>query len=192
MMSEIADSSADPANITVAVTRIVRPGKEAAFEQALETFVRRSLDRPGQLGVHVLRPAPGSGSREYGLLRQFSNEAARDAFYHSPLFTEWSATVEPLVEGPARYQAVTGLEGWFTLPGQRTIVPPPRWKMAVATLLGVYPTSLLLGVAVVPFTHSLPKAIQTLVIAACMVALLTWVVMPNVTKLIHSWLHRTS
>jgi antibiotic biosynthesis monooxygenase (ABM) superfamily enzyme len=192
MMSEVADASADPANITVAVTRIVRPGKEAAFEQALEGFVRRSLDKPGQLGVHLLRPPAGSGSREYGLLRRFANEAARDAFYQSPLFSEWSATVEPLVEGPPRYQAVTGLEGWFTLPGQHSIVPPPRWKMAVATLLGVYPTSLLLGVAVVPFTHALPKLIQTLVIATCMVALLTWVVMPNVTKLIHSWLHPKS
>ncbi|MDP9290868.1 MAG: antibiotic biosynthesis monooxygenase [Verrucomicrobiota bacterium] len=188
-MSAGSHSSADAAVVTVAVTRKVRPGSEAAFEQALDDFVRRSLDQPGQLGVHVLRPAPGSGSHEYGLLRRFSNDQARDNFYHSPLFAEWSEKVAPLVEGEPQYQTVTGLEGWFTLPGQRVIVPPPRWKMAVATLLGVYPTSLFLGLGVAPFLHPLPTALRSLVIAACMVALLTWVVMPNVTKLLRTWLH---
>jgi antibiotic biosynthesis monooxygenase (ABM) superfamily enzyme len=62
--------------------------------------------------------------------------------------------------------------------------------MAVATLLGVFPTSLLLGIVVEPFLHPFPMAIRSLVIAVCMVALLIWVVMPTVNKSLNPWLHR--
>ena len=50
--------------VTVSITRTVKPGSEAEFERALHDFVQRSLILDGQLGVHIMRPAPGSGSRE--------------------------------------------------------------------------------------------------------------------------------
>lgn len=78
-----------------------------------------------------------------------------------------------------------GLEAWF----HSSHTPPPRWKMAVATLLGVYPTSLLLAVTVGGAVHTWPLLARSLVIAGCMVALLTWVVMPLVTRLLHGWLN---
>ena len=62
--------------------------------------------------------------------------------------------------------------------------------MAVATLVGVYPTSLLLSLTLGKIVHSWPLFARSLIIAGCMVALLTWVVMPNVTKLLRKWLHR--
>ena len=66
---------AAPEPITVCASRVAKPGSEAAFEQALHEFVRRSLVEPGQLGVHVMRPAPGSGSREYGIIRKLAARA---------------------------------------------------------------------------------------------------------------------
>jgi antibiotic biosynthesis monooxygenase (ABM) superfamily enzyme len=101
------------------------------------------------------------------------------------MFQEWDANARTLTEGEPVYRELHGLEAWFRSPH----APPPRWKMAIATLLGVFPTSLLLGVAVAPFLDPLPMAIRSLVIATCMVALLTWVVMPAVTKILHPWLH---
>lgn len=75
--------------VTVAVTRVVKTGCEEEFERTLHDFVQASLHLPGQLGVHILRPASGSGSREYGLLRRFESAEARDEFYRSPPFEEW-------------------------------------------------------------------------------------------------------
>jgi hypothetical protein len=177
------------APVTVAVTRIVKPGCEEAFEQALHDFVQDSLHLPGQLGVHILRPPPGSGSREYGILRRFENAEARDEFYRSPLFEEWKQKVDGLVEGEPRYERLSGLETWFTLPGQRAIVPPPRWKMALMTLLGVYPASLLLGVTVGKWVKGWPISVSSLVIGALMVILLTWALMPQLTRLFKAWLY---
>lgn len=173
--------------ITVAVTRIVRPGNEPAFEAALHHLVERSLGTAGQLGVHVLRPASGSGSREYGILRRFASEADLEAFCESQDYRDYDASVASLTEGQARRERVSGLEAWFTSPG-RAIVPPPRWKMALVTLLGVYPVSLLLQLLLKPLTPALPNWAVGLLMSACMIVCLTWLVMPLLARLFHSWL----
>src|SRR5437667_12765901 len=81
-------SASEP--VTVSTTRTVKPGCEAGFERALHEFVQRSLNLPGQLGVHVMRPAPGTTSREYGIIRTSSNGEALTAFRTSPEYLEWN------------------------------------------------------------------------------------------------------
>jgi len=175
-------------SITVCISRTVKSGCEAAFERALHDFVQRSLALPGQLGVHVMRPAPGSDSREYGIIRKFCNRDALAAFRSSPEYLEWNQTTLDLTEGSGRVEELTGLESWFTLPGA-ALRALPKWKMAVVTVLGVYPTSLLLGETVGRWTRDWPILLNVLVFATVMVALLTWVVMPLLSRLLHAWLH---
>jgi len=171
--------------IHIAITRRVRAGAEDEFQQALREFLRDSLANTGVLGVHVLEPAPGSASREYGILRTFADEAECDAFYRSPLFAAWQQRVAPLSEGDASRRKLTGLEAWF----RSGNTSPPRWKMALATLVGVYPTSVALALTIGEATSAWPLLARSLAFAACMVAALTWVVMPVVTRVLRSWLH---
>ncbi len=171
--------------IHIAITRRVRAGREAEFQEALREFLKASLSETGVVGVHMLTPPPGSAQREYGILRSFADAAERDAFYRSPLYEDWLARVAPLTEGEATMRNLTGLEAWF----RSGAGLPPRWKMAVATLLGVYPTSLVLTLTVGEAAHSWPLLARTLAVATCMVAALTWIVMPLVTRILHRWLH---
>lgn len=171
--------------IHIAITRRVRPGHEAEFQQALREFLQTSFAHGGVQGASMLTPPPGSGTREYGILRTFANEAERDSFYESQMFRTWEARARTLTEGEPVYRQLHGLEAWFRSPETR----PPRWKMAVATLMGVYPTSLFLALTVGKVVHTWSVPARSLVIAACMVALLTWAVMPLVTRLLHGWLH---
>lgn len=171
--------------IHVAITRTVRPGCEVEFQKRLREFLQASLAHGGVLGVHMLEPPPGANTREYGILRTFADAAERDAFYASSLYRDWQARVAPLTEGERGYRELHGLEAWFRSPSN----PPPRWKMATATLLGVYPTSLILSATVGAAVHDWPAALRGLAIAVCMVGLLTWVVMPLVTRALHQWLH---
>jgi hypothetical protein len=46
-----------------------------------------------------MRPAPGSGSREYGIIRKFENREAFAAFRTSPEYLEWNALAVELTEG---------------------------------------------------------------------------------------------
>ncbi len=173
-------------SIHVAITRKVREGAEAEYEEKLRRFVQSSLSAPGTRGVQMLHPAPQAASREYGILRSFATAEDRDAFYQSPMYAEWEKDVAHLVEGKPGYRDLHGLEAWFEHP---ELPRPPRWKLAVATLVGVYPTSLFLGTFVAPQVHHLHRSVTTLIIASCMVAALTWLVMPLVTKVMHRWLH---
>lgn len=172
--------------IHIAITREVRPGCEAEFQQALLEFMKASFNHHGVLGASMLVPPPGSNTREFGILRTFDNEQEREAFYESPMFKEWEERARKLTEGEPRYRQLHGLEAWFRSPRD----PPPRWKMAVATFLGVFPTAMILNVTLGGAIRSWPFVIGSALFNACMVVLLTWVVMPLVTGALRGWLHR--
>jgi antibiotic biosynthesis monooxygenase (ABM) superfamily enzyme len=170
--------------IHIAITRRVRAGCEAQFQQALREFLQTSFGHGGVQGASMLTPPPGSDSREYGILRTFANEADRDAFYDSPMFKAWDERARTLTEGEPVYRQLHGLEAWFRSPHN----PPPRWKMAVATFLGVFPVAMVLNLTLGPVIRSWPFIVSNAVFNACVVALLTWVVMPLVTRILHRWL----
>lgn len=173
--------------ITVSVTRTVKPGYESAFESALHDFVQRSLQLPGQHGVHIMRPAPGSSSSDYGIVRKFADRRALEAFHESPEYRAWLEAVRDFTEGPPRTEELSGLESWFTLPGA-PLRAFPKWKMAMATFLGVFPVATFLGLVLSPWIASWPLLVKNAVFNACVVTLLTWVVMPNITRVLHGWL----
>lgn len=175
--------------IHIAITRRVKPGCEEAFEERLKQFAHESLTVPGTTGVQLITPQSESGPREFGILRSFKDTIAKDAFYQSDVFSRWTSDIESMVEGDSIRRELHGLEAWFN---QSDLPRPQRWKMAIATLLGVYPTSLLLGTFAAPMLHGMPKALASLVIAICMVISLTWLVMPIVTRILHRWLHPDS
>lgn len=169
--------------IHIAITRKVLPGKEAEFKEALRRFLGASFLHGGVQGAAMITPLQGASNREIGILRTFADEAERDAFYDSPQFKAWETYASTVTEAPV-YRELTGLEAWFETPGA-----PPRWKMAVATLCGVYPTSLLLSLTLDPLIRDMPLLVRSFIISALIVALLSWVVMPPLTKAVKNWLH---
>lgn len=120
--------------IQVAITHKVKPGCERAFKESLREFFQNSLDHHGVLGVHLISPPIGSNTREYGVLRTFTDKHERDEFYRSDLFGRWQKQVAQLTDGERTYRELHGLEAWF-----RAAEPPARWKMALLTWLGVWP-----------------------------------------------------
>src|SRR2546430_2932796 len=138
--------------IHIAITRRVKPGCEAEFQQALREFFQTSFAHGGVLGASMLTPPPGSDSREYGILRSFASEKERDAFYESPMFQAWEERARTLTEGEPVYRPLHGLEAWFRSPHN----PPPKWKMAVATFIGVFPLAMILNLTIGPVIREWP------------------------------------
>lgn len=172
--------------IHVAITRRIKPGCEQEFQAALKEFFARSLAESGVHGAAMLVPPPGSTSTEYGIIRSFASAVERDAFYASPLYHEWKKRVAPLSDGEPEARELHGLEAFF----RHDPSPPPRWKMAIATYLGVVPVIMTLALTLGPLIRSWNFVLYNLVFNACVVALLTWVVMPVITRILHRWLSR--
>ena len=171
--------------IHVAITRKIKPGCEAEFQKLLQEFFKTSFTQIGVHGASMLVPPPGSPSPEFGILRTFANARERDAFYASPMFKMWEERIKPLTEGDPVHRQLNGLEAWFRSPQN----PPPLWKMAIATYLGVVPVIMGLSLTLGPLVRSWNFVLNNLVFNACVVLLLTWVVMPLITRVLQPWLH---
>lgn len=172
--------------IHVAIVRRVRPGNEADFQQALREFIQVSFTHEGVIGAGMIVPPSGPGARDYGILRTFASQQERDSFYESALYQEWNERCKAMTEGEPEYRQLTGLEAWFRNPQSEQ---PPVWKMAVATYLGVLPVVMFLALTLGRLIRSWNFVANNIVFNAFVVALLTWVVMPAITKVLDRWLH---
>lgn len=88
----------------------------------------------GHLGVNVFRPTDSSNP-EYRIIFKFDRMSNLRRWEESEIRREWLERAESLTLGPPEIQTLTGLETWFTLPAQKAIVPPPRYKIALLTWL---------------------------------------------------------
>jgi uncharacterized protein len=173
--------------VTVLYSRRVKPGREADFEAWAHGIVAASRQFPGHLGASVL-DAPGS--REYHILFSFANRKSLRAWLDSDERRRWLARVGELIEADQGLQQLTGLETWFQLPGSNvpTMKPPPRWKMWLVSIIAVYPLVLAFQALVVPRMVSLPLPLRALTFPLVLLTLMTFVVMPVVTRVLRRWL----
>jgi uncharacterized protein len=183
---ELAAGAEGP--VTTTVTRRVKPGHEAAYEAFLAGISGAARAFPGYLGVEVFRPTPGGGG-EYRIVYRFDSLAHLHAWLDSAEHAAWLERAEPHVAGPMRTQVLTGLEGWFTLPSQPGARPPPPYKMALVTWVTIFPLITLVVVATAPLLGSLPLVGRLAVTTGVTVPLMTWMVMPRMTRLLRRWLY---
>jgi antibiotic biosynthesis monooxygenase (ABM) superfamily enzyme len=66
----------------------------------------------------------------------------------------------------------------------------PRTKLALLTWAGAYAVVLLVQVVGGPAMAGWPLAVRALVLSGLMVAAMTWVIVPVVTRLFRGWLLR--
>lgn len=95
------------------------------------------------------------------------------------------AATTPYIEGPPTFRSVAGLALWFWGPAA---VLPPRWKVAVVTRVGVFPTVYLLFWLTMGLDRILGPAAASGGLTVAVVALMTWVMAPAPTKLFKPWL----
>jgi len=183
---------ADGGPVTVVVTRRVRAGREADYEAWLARLQAAARGLPGYLGVTTQRPPPG-GSREYVSVIRFGSLAALQAFEASELRRRALAELADLVEADATWRRLSGLEFWFTPPPGTVVPMPSRPRMALVMTLVVFVLVLTIGGAVNALAALLPFAVpaplRLLATIALEVALMTWWLMPWLTRRLARWIY---
>ncbi|MDB5335386.1 MAG: hypothetical protein JWN70_1005 [Planctomycetaceae bacterium] len=173
--------------VTIVITRSVRPGCEAAFERAVRDWIPRAVEFPGHQGALMLQPH--AAGREYGAVLRFRSLELWRAFQNSPEYQDFLDQIRPLLEVEPHVETVTGLEAWFRWTGGKP--PPPRWKMAIVTWVGVCLAVGTLGLTLGPFLTGWSWFGRLLTMNAAVVASLTWIVMPPLVRVTQGWLHAT-
>ena len=196
-MSEGFDAP-DDESVTWVVTHQVRPDRRDDFEDWIAGITDDVARFPGREGVTVLRPG-GESSTEYVVIVRFASYDDLRRWEESAERAEWLTRLDPLLAATSTYRTETGLETWFQLPGQRSVVPPPKWKMALLIILAIYPLLLIvlsiMGTVFdvpylgVPITIGSEFVVRTFVNVVILVTLMTWVAMPFLTKLFRGWLY---
>ncbi len=173
--------------LTVVITQVVKPGCETAYEAWLKDITRVSRTYLGHLGTNVIRPQLGVRN-EYAIIFRFDGYENLKAWMTSRDREYWLNQGKHLVESDPDVQQISGLEAWFSLPGQ-PLKTPPRYKIALLTWGAVFVLINLLNTFITPLIRGFPPLIISLIITITMVLLLTYVVMPRVSRLFNSWLY---
>ena len=170
--------------VTVVITRRVKPRCKAAFEKFISGITAAAMTFEGHLGTNVFRP-DSSTDNEYRIIFKFDRASNLKIWEESECRRQWLARAESLRLEPPTVRVITGLETWFTLPSPKPIIPPPRHKMALVTLLALFPLIQLANVTLVPLLELLPLPVllQRLIATGILVLIMTYVLVPRMTKL---------
>jgi len=180
-------SEKDPP-VTVMMSRRPLPGREKAFEEYLLGVTEAARHRPGHLGVTIFRPARAE-DREYHILFKFDRRSNLERWETSEERARWREIARTVSERPTK-KVVTGLEAWFALPSQALNLPPPRYKMALVVWLAIYVLITGLQALTGDLLANLPLMLRTFILTAVTVPLMTFLVMPLLTRVFKNWLYR--
>ncbi|QMU73056.1 antibiotic biosynthesis monooxygenase [Streptacidiphilus sp. P02-A3a] len=162
----------------------VRPGDRHAYERLLHDLIGAATGHPGALDATVLRPGPSG--RDYIVRFSFASQPELEAWLHSAEYRDRSDAIAPLAERVRAPVRRVGPEAWFDL--DNVDAPAPH-RMAPLVWLGIFPIALLSSTVFRPALLHLPVLPRVMLSAAVQVVLLTWVIMPTLTRLFRRWLH---
>lgn len=171
--------------VTVTVARRVAPGKAEQFEKWLDGALQTASSFPGFLGGGALRP--GRVGDDWHVVYRFASRPQLERWESSAERARWLERAEELMDETG-VQRISGLETWFSLPG-RTAPAPPKWKMAFVTLLAIIPLVMAMNIFILPHVADWPLAARTVLFSGTLTVLMTWVVMPRLTRLLRRFLY---
>lgn len=174
--------------VTVSVKRRVKPGCEKAFEEFLSGIINASMTFEGHLGTNVFPPNDPTNP-EYLIVFKFDRQSNLRRWEESECRRQWFARGESLTVGSPTIEVITGLETWFTLSSRQPIIPPPRYKMAAITWLAIFPLVNIINSFAGFLLTPLHPLLRSLVLTGILVPLMTYFIMPRMTRLFAWWLY---
>lgn len=175
-------------SVTVVVSRVVNPGHEQDYDEWVKKLAEAARQSPGNTSVTILVPAPGKSGLHHVVLR-FQDEKSMHIWETSYIRQKLSNEADAFSRRSR--QEATGLETWFSIPECPELETPPHWKMAVVTFFAVY----VLSTGILKLLKWLFKDmnfyLEGVLVAALLVVILTWVVMPFLSRYVfRKWLYK--
>lgn len=186
--------------ITVSIRREVDPAHISEATTWVQTGVNLAHKYPGFLGSGWVRA--GEESQIWHMLYRFASTETLDAWENSSERRWWLSMGQGFVRSE-RSKRRTGIEGWFDEPATGSITlpnatiedappAPARWKQAVTIWLGFFPVNLLFTylMSPVPGWDDVPLWLRVLATTLVLTPIMTYWVLPWVTRGLRRWLAR--
>jgi antibiotic biosynthesis monooxygenase (ABM) superfamily enzyme len=177
--------------VTFLIRHRVNPEHRERYEAWLRAIGQEAARFPGHLGTSVVRPV--DDSHPYTIIVRFDHLDHLTAWAESDIRRARIREVEPILVGGDRVEVKSGIDFWFTpaLPGVKA---PNHFKQFLITFSAIYPLTLLVPAVLSPLFSAFPALdhilLSRLLIAAIIVWLMVYVVMPRYTRAVADWLYR--
>jgi antibiotic biosynthesis monooxygenase (ABM) superfamily enzyme len=172
--------------VTVVVSHPVRPADEEEFLEWQGRVTDAERGFAGFRGSQLSRPVPGV-QEDWTAVFSFDTEEHLNAWLESP-------QRKKLLDEARQFQdfelhrVSSPFGSWFSLGRDADGEAPADWKTALSVLVGLYPTVVLLTLGISEIWED-GELWETLLLGNILsVSLLTWVVMPIVTRALGFWL----
>jgi antibiotic biosynthesis monooxygenase (ABM) superfamily enzyme len=163
----------------------VHPGHEDEFDEFQARLDAAVARWPGFLRVERFEPVHGV-QEETVVVFSFDTREHLDAWLRSDERRDLLAAADRHVAGDRTVNFVGGFGGWFESAGG----PVKRWKQMLIVLLALVPITLGLTWLRLHLVPDLAWPVAGVISNVIGVALLTWVLMPALTRLFDDWLRR--
>jgi antibiotic biosynthesis monooxygenase (ABM) superfamily enzyme len=185
--------------VTVIVTRIAKRDKIREFEVWMDGIIHEAMKFEGHMGVNVIRPSDQSNP-EYTIIFRFNTFENLAKWENSEARREWLVKSKQVAEGEPVVEKQTGLEFWFTprsttgsINGDKAPpapIAPPRYKMVIVITAIIFLLVSTLLPQIRQLTTGLHVHLSTFLGVAIMALLMTYVIMPSITRLLGPWLSK--
>ena len=174
--------------VTLVLSQRIDPRDREEFLALHEDVVDRLGRFQGFLGSELLPPVKGVQD-DLVIVASFASRTDLDRWLESDSRREWLDMIGQLVEGERTLTVVGGFGGWF--PAQPTQSRgPKRWKQAVAVFIALFPTVLVITLVRGAVAPDMNVVLAVFVGNVLGILMLTYVLMPPLTRLLQGWLSR--
>lgn len=176
---------------SIIIRHTVRPNKRDRYETWLRQIIDAAAKFPGHQGVHVIRPPEGHNTFEIAV--RFSGKQEAEAWMSSDIRNELISDIASALETPEHIEIRSGIDFWFTPPTSKAR-QPTRWKQWLVTTAVIWPLTMIVPLAFHPLFEQFPALAQWGIrhglVAATVVGLVVYLIMPRVVRLVANWLFR--
>lgn len=172
--------------VTAVISVRVDPDHRAEYLELYHEIDDAMSRAPGFIRTEMFEPVPGTQD-DHVVVFTFDGRENLDAWLTSRERQGIIDRMQPFIESPHTINVVGGFGGWFDLDEGRE---PKRWKQACVVLLALYPTVLMITLVDNWIIPDPPLVIDILIGNIIGVIILTWLLMPVLTKRLSPWLRR--
>ncbi|WP_048306771.1 hypothetical protein [Halomonas sp. PR-M31] len=172
-------------SVTAVITRCVIPGREQDYRTWVHDVGQVVKQFPGHRGITY--KIPGEGNECHVIFRFDTVEHLQD-WEESEERKHWLGKLEGIVKGESRVDRLTGIEFLF-----RDQLHPKAHKMVFVLTVVVFSLSSVLTPLFSLLNAALPIVpgwLWALAQVVVQLLLLTYVIMPHITRLLATWLAR--